>query len=57
MCYECNNTAELSDLLVEKEAEIEKLRKICADRPPVVQWSRRFDQWLDTIDAAGRVME
>ena len=54
----------LSALLAERDrlrAEIERLRKLCEDRPvypPLSDksdpYSAAFDAWLDRIDAAGR---
>lgn len=40
-------------------AELQRLRKLCADRPDPMIWKWRenaqhFAQWVDSIDAAGR---
>jgi hypothetical protein len=37
------------------EAEVERLRALCASRPPwPIGCSPEFHAWMDTIDAAGR---
>ena len=41
-------------LTVEVEVEVERLRRLCTDRPMLHVPSQERDDWRDKVDAAGR---